>query len=117
MEIEFQTICEDESPQEIGRLFVDMWRQCCIGDFTLATNALAREYARHAVLEQSKGINADDDEMDESEDTVPDLIAENGHSDICNNGMDQQMNTGMSRMIDEEGFETVVRGRKSKGRK
>ena len=24
-----------------------MWRECCTGDFTIATNALAREYVRH----------------------------------------------------------------------
>jgi hypothetical protein len=24
-----------------------MWRECSAGDFTLATNALAREYVRH----------------------------------------------------------------------
>ena len=24
-----------------------MWRECSAGDFTIATNALAREYVRH----------------------------------------------------------------------
>ena len=28
-------------------LKVTMWRECSAGDFTLATNALAREYVRH----------------------------------------------------------------------
>ena len=32
-----------------------MWRECCTGDFTIATNALAREYVRH----EGEGSNAD----------------------------------------------------------
>ena len=47
METEFNTILEDGSPDELGELLVTMWRQCGEGDFTLVTNALAREYVRH----------------------------------------------------------------------
>ena len=47
MENDFNTICEDESPDELGDLLCTMWRQCGEGDFNLVTNALAREYTRH----------------------------------------------------------------------
>jgi hypothetical protein len=30
-----------------------MWRECSTGDFTIATNALAREYVRH----EGKGMS------------------------------------------------------------
>ena len=41
-----------------------MWGQCVTGDFTLVTNALAREYARSEVLDKCQGIDqSGDDEM------------------------------------------------------
>jgi hypothetical protein len=42
LEDNFNTICEDGSTDELGDLLVSMFRQCCEGDFTLVTNALAR---------------------------------------------------------------------------
>jgi hypothetical protein len=47
METDFNAILEDGSPDELGELLVTMWRQCGEGDFTIATNALAKEYMRH----------------------------------------------------------------------
>ncbi len=47
LETNFSTICEDGSPGEIGELFCLMWRQCVEKDFTLVTNALAREFVRN----------------------------------------------------------------------
>ena len=47
------------------QLLVLMWNQCCSGDFTLVTNALAREYNRHMVVSQCQGIDqSGDDTMD-----------------------------------------------------
>lgn len=37
-----------------------MWRECSAGDFTLSTNALAREYMRHEVVSRSQGLEAGD---------------------------------------------------------
>jgi hypothetical protein len=56
MESDFNTLCEDESPDELGELLVTMWKQCGDGDFTLATNALAREFTRH----EGKTIRSND---------------------------------------------------------
>ena len=46
-----------------------MWNQCIRGDFTLVTNALAREYARSEIINQCQGIDqsGDDDMSDTSE--------------------------------------------------
>mmetsp|Transcript_8090 Transcript_8090/g.8240 ORF Transcript_8090/g.8240 Transcript_8090/m.8240 type:complete len:192 (-) Transcript_8090:76-651(-) len=65
MEVEFSTICEDESCAEVAELLLEMWRQCSQGDFTLVTNALGREYARHEVLNQSRGMDMGSDNEDE----------------------------------------------------
>ena len=56
MDTQFSTVCEDGSCDELGELLVDMWRRCGEGDFTLVTNALAREYVRHETLARSQGI-------------------------------------------------------------
>jgi hypothetical protein len=40
MESSFNTICEDESTDEIGQLLCTMFHQCCNGDLTLVTEAL-----------------------------------------------------------------------------
>lgn len=46
------------------QLLTLMWSQCIAGDFTLVTNALAREYARSEVINQCQGIDqSGDDEM------------------------------------------------------
>jgi len=59
METDFNTICEDESTEELGDLLCLMWTQCGVGDYTLVTNALAREFYRHTAetLAQSRGFN------------------------------------------------------------
>lgn len=69
LETHFNTICEDGSPDELGELFVQMWRDCCNGDFTLVTNILAKEFVRHEMISKSQGLDSgdvvdDDDEMD-----------------------------------------------------
>ena len=46
-----------------------MWRECSAGDFTLSTNALAREYMRHEVVSRSQGLEAGDAIDSDDEDT------------------------------------------------
>mmetsp|Transcript_8199 Transcript_8199/g.13613 ORF Transcript_8199/g.13613 Transcript_8199/m.13613 type:complete len:269 (+) Transcript_8199:65-871(+) len=60
MEMNFNTICEDDSPTELGDMFCTMWRQCITGDFTLVTNALSREYIRHEMVSKSQGLDGGD---------------------------------------------------------
>jgi len=106
MELELQTICEDNSPQELSLLLVDMWRQCEGGDFTLVTNALAREYCRHEVKALEKSIEmTEDDELDENEikmETVMEIEDEIDTAEIA---------ASIPR-VDAEGFEIV--GKKSR---
>lgn len=64
MDVNFSTVCEDNSPEELGELLVTMWRQCCAGEFGLVHNALAREFVRHEVLSQSQGLDETGDTMD-----------------------------------------------------
>eukprot|EP01036_Dinobryon_divergens_P031185 gene31185-40544_t len=72
MEVNFNTICEDGSADEVSDLLCTMWRQCSVGDFTLVHNALAREYVRHEaeILNNSQGVTADGDADDEMMDDV-----------------------------------------------
>ena len=76
MEVNFNTICEDGSADEVSDLLCTMWRQCSVGDFTLVHNALAREYVRHEaeVLNNSQGVTADGDADDE-------MMDEDGNED------------------------------------
>jgi len=110
LEIEFSTICEDDSPSEIAELLLDMWRQCSIGDFSLVTNALAREYARHEVLNQSQGMEMDSDEDDGEGDGVeestlpPDTIMEE----------EVVEEEPLPPRVDADGWETVARGKSSR---
>jgi len=105
MELEFQTICEDESISEIASLFLDMWRQCNEGDITLVKNALSREFMRHAVLEQSQGVDCDDDVMDDE--ICPADALKEEVSDV----MDDAANNV------SDGWELVTKGRRKSGRK
>ena len=73
MDEDFQTVCEDGSPAELGELFCTMWRACGAGDFALVHNALNSEKARAEVLARSHGLDSttgdaldsDDDDDDD----------------------------------------------------
>jgi pre-rRNA-processing protein TSR2 len=111
METQFNTICEDGSTEEIGELIVLMWNQCSEGDFTLATNALAREYSRHEVLAQSQGID-NGDAMDSDDENINDdnaaIMAMSEDAEIAPTLVSEEP------MVDEDGFQMVS---KKKGRK
>lgn len=54
-----------------------MWNECTRGDFTLVTNALAREYMRHEVVKQCQGIDdASDGMLDDNEELNCDQVAD-----------------------------------------
>jgi len=109
METEFNTICEDGSTDEIGDLICTMWRQCLEGDYTLVTNALAREYARHRheTLANSQGVDGGD-ECD-SEDELEDTKAVENNSILIQEEIEKNLP-----VIDEEGFEMIGSGRRSR---
>lgn len=60
LECEFNTILEDGSPDELGEIIVQMWRECCEGNFTTVTNILAKEFVRHEMITQSQGLSGGD---------------------------------------------------------
>mmetsp|Transcript_20536 Transcript_20536/g.28303 ORF Transcript_20536/g.28303 Transcript_20536/m.28303 type:complete len:228 (+) Transcript_20536:49-732(+) len=75
LDVNFYTVCEDGSTEEVGDILCTMFRQCCEGDFTLVHNSLAREYVRHEheVLQQSQGL-CEDGDVDDNEDIDPNNI-------------------------------------------
>lgn len=113
LETHFSTICEDGSPEELGELLVEMWRQCLAGDFTLVHNALAREYVRHEVVTRSQGLdNGDIDEDSDNEET-----AERQEGAILETIQEIEEEEEKMPLVDEEGFTSVVRGKKKKNYK
>ena len=113
LETHFSTICEDGSPEELGELLIEMWRQCLDGNFTLVHNALAREYVRHEVVSQSQGLdNGDIDEDSDNEET-----AEKQEGAILDTIQEIEEEEEKMPLVDEEGFQSVVRGKKKKSYK
>ncbi len=115
LETNFNTICEDGSPDELGELLVMMWRQCIVGDFTLVTNSLAREFVRHESLAQCKGISATGDAMDSDDDEDVEEGADLDTIAEEEDGETMEVLPPPPR-VDPDGWETVARG-KSRSRK
>jgi pre-rRNA-processing protein TSR2 len=117
METDFNTLCDDESPDELGDLFCSMWAQCGEGDYTLVTNALAREYARHETLSKCQGMEGGD-ECDSDDDGEDRVAAENNAELLAGQAealIEEQEKAGP--VIDEDGFELVTSGGGRRGRK
>ena len=138
LDIHFQTICEDGSPDEIGDIFCTMWRQCIIGDFTLVTNALAKEYVRHEMVSKSEGLTggdaADDSDNDDNNNESELLLQEalSAHKVSINsmqsiNEIDEEQamiidNENIEIVqtipkVDPDGWETVTKGKKTNKKK
>lgn len=140
LDFHFQTICEDGSPDEIGDIFCTMWRQCIIGDFTLVTNALAKEYVRHEMVSKSEGLTGgdaaddsdNDDNNNESELLLQEALSAHKAASRSNNNMesinenDEQQDMLIDSenieiaqtlpKVDPDGWETVTKGKKSNKR-
>jgi hypothetical protein len=102
---EFSMVCEDGSPEEIGELLVQMWRECSEGEFRLVSNVCGRERDRLASnpLEHSQGLEGGD-------------VIE-GPEDEENPYMEQLEpieEVPAEPLVDEDGFERVTRGKKAK---
>ncbi len=118
LETSFNTICEDGSPDEIGEIVVTMWRQCSTGDFSSVERTLAQERLRAGAAKQSVGIDGgdvvlSDDEVEEDYKCAP--IPEDAEVDEGGDGAMEMDTTppaaavSTGPIIDEDGFETVVR--------
>ena len=125
METDFNTVCEDESTDEIGELLVNLWRQCGEGDFTIVNKIISTESKRLEVIGQSRGLERGDemDSDDENEGlSMPrlDAIVE-GTSGIDETDMEtEELESAEPEppRIDPDGWETVTRNnKKGKGGK
>ena len=118
METQFSTILEDNSPDELGDLLVTMWRQCCGGDFTLVTNALAREFVRHEVVRRSQGLEGGDAiDSDDDDGGGDDGVKVAQLAAVAEGGMEmeEEEEDEVAPKVDPDGWETVARGKKIKG--
>lgn len=131
LESQFNVVCEDESTEEIGDILCRMFNQCYCGDFTLVTETLRKEHLRHEVVKKSQGLSATGDNMESDDEDDADQLNENqsevmSASNAALNGtifnmgnMDTDVEPKPTfvkppPIIDEDGFETVVKHRKPK---
>ncbi len=122
LEQEFNTICEDGSPEELGEMFCVMWRKCCNGDFTMVTDVLAREYVRHEMVSKSQGLaggDADSDDEGGLDDNGEALVAEAMETIQEDDSAMQEEEQEAPPLVDPDGWETVTRksNKKKKGYK
>lgn len=113
METDFNTICEDESCDELGDLLCTMWRECGQNKFDLVNNALAREQSRNSALITSQGVDHAGDELDSDDDEE---IGAAGDMNMEMMEEAEQRAAAAAPVIDEDGFETITKGRKGKGK-
>eukprot|EP01032_Pedospumella_encystans_P017950 gene17950-20444_t len=60
MEVCFNTICEDDSLEELGIKFCDMWKECIEGKTDMVSTELSKEYQRHEMVSRSEGLDTGD---------------------------------------------------------
>lgn len=124
METEFNAVCEDGSPDEIGEVLAQMFRACCAGDFSMVERTLHNERVRaDSGKRNSVGIDRGDAVLsdDEDEDGRVDGAQENMLLEAIAEGAEGGEDGGMDveapelipaprvPIVDEDGFETVVR--------
>jgi hypothetical protein len=114
MEQDFNTMCEDNSPVEIGEILCQLWRECGEGNFVLCNNIIARsEASRAAILQQSLGLERGDEIGSDDEDVTTDA---NGM--VVEEAAKKTSARQEAPPVDEDGFATVVkkskRGQKPK---
>lgn len=117
LENEFNTICEDGSPEELGEMFCVMWRKCCSGDFTMVTDVLAREYVRHEMVTKSQGLaGGDADSDDDGEDNGAALMAD-ALETIQDEENTMHEEEEAPPLVDPDGWEVVSRNKSNKKKK
>ena len=136
LDTRFHTVCEDGSPEEIGDLLCNLWKSCCEGDFSRAERIQAQERSRPSAVVHSQGmeggdeLDSDDDELNEEEHIQNQLRLQEGLESLQEQEENDEDMGGSMRveqdssadaaapplppLVDEEGFETVVVGKKKK---
>ena len=109
MELELNTVLEDESPQEIAELLLEMWRQCCAGNSTLVTDTLAKEFTRHEVIQKSQKIDIEDADSDnDCLSTVMESIMETDDANMVTADIPKVLT------VDADGWEIVTKSRRKR---
>jgi hypothetical protein len=105
---QFSMVCEDGSPEEIGELLIQMWRECSEGEFRLVSNVVAREIDRQALnpLNHSQGLEGGDIIEGPEDEENPDME--------MIESLEPVEEVPIEPLVDEEGFERVTRGKKAK---
>lgn len=124
METQFNTICEDGSPDEIGELLVTMWRLCGEGNFSMVSDILGREFVRHDTISRSHGLeggdamDSDDEEMGVDSDSRRGCATAEGDFEMIEEGAEDAEAESATPFVDPDGWQTVpVRGKRGTGKK
>jgi hypothetical protein len=115
LESDFNTICEDESTEELGELIVTLWRTCGEGDLTLLNKVLSTESLRATVIQQSRGLEGGDeiDSDNENDGTTLEAVLEGNEKAIEE---DMEMEEAPP-LVDPDGWQTVTKPKKGKALK
>lgn len=130
MESNFNTVCDDGSADELGELFVEMWRKCCAGDFVMVQDIIEKEKKRASVTGQCTGLEGgdaiDDDDEDESDGmALNNMVKEKALEALAEGAGEEggeKMDAGEEGedgeeappLVDADGFTTVMTGKKKK---
>lgn len=118
MEAHFNTMLEDGSPDEIGELLCEMWRKCAAGDFEMVNTIKGKERMRPSVTGQCQGLEGGDaiDSDDENDGLalgdVMQTLKEEGEGEGDMEAEEDEAEAPP--LVDEDGFQTVVSGKKKK---
>eukprot|EP01032_Pedospumella_encystans_P020438 gene20438-23215_t len=129
MEVCFNTICEDDSLDELGIKFCDMWKECIEGKTDMVSAELGKEYQRHEMVSRSKGLDtgdaddgSDDGEMNEAaeeliQETVAQALSAGGDGMEIEGESESLKQKTHPPIRDADGWETVARGKKAANKK
>lgn len=126
LESNFNTICEDGSPDQVGEIFCTMWRQCIEGNYQMVTDILAKEFVRHEMVTRSQGLvggdvdDESDDGVDNSEllEAVEEAVKEETEEQEQTMQTEEDTAPELVPMKDPDGWEVVDRSnnKKKKGK-
>lgn len=130
MESNFNTVCDDGSAEELGAVFVEMWRKCRDGDFEMVQGILEKERKRVSVTGQCQGLEGgdaiDEDSEDESDGlALNKMVRERALEALTEEESGEKMEYGdegdvdgkeAPPLMDADGFTTVVAGKKKKNK-
>lgn len=124
LETQFNTICEDGSPEEIGDLLCLLWSECITGNYGRVNMLIERlaQRKREEVLRASQGLAKGDEEDSDEDDNdgaenpealIQEAMAASGALNMIAEG-DEEDEEDAPPLVDADGFQTVVNTKKGK---